>query len=69
MERPDKFSLFQVTPAFVLLVRSHLLAAEKEARGMGLRNLRHRAEALGARLDITSRPGEGTTIGLEVPLS
>lgn len=34
--------------------------------GMGLQTIRERAEALGASLDITSSPGEGTRIQVEV---
>jgi signal transduction histidine kinase len=40
--------------------------------GMGLTNMRERAERLGARLAIESRPGEGTQITVELvgaPLS
>ena len=36
--------------------------------GAGLANMRHRAKALGAELQILSAPGEGTRIGLEVSL-
>jgi signal transduction histidine kinase len=42
-------------------------APKTEGRGMGLRNLRHRAESLGARLEIASQPGAGCSISLEVP--
>ncbi len=38
-----------------------------EDQGNGLASMRSRAERLGARLDITSRPGAGTTVLLEVP--
>jgi signal transduction histidine kinase len=37
-------------------------------RGRGLRNLRQRAGALGAQLDIDSRPQRGTTVRLLLPL-
>ncbi len=35
--------------------------------GLGLANMRRRAEAIGASLDIASRPGDGTTLTLSVP--
>ena len=34
---------------------------------LGLTSMEERAAALGARLAISSRPGEGTTVRLEVP--
>jgi signal transduction histidine kinase len=40
-----------------------------EAEGNGLTNMRRRAAKLRARLEISSRPGEGTLLRLEVPLS
>jgi len=36
--------------------------------GQGLRNLRERAASLGAGLEIDSRPGEGTTVRIHLPL-
>ena len=36
--------------------------------GSGLANMRHRAESLNARLVMTSEPGKGTRLSLEVPL-
>ena len=36
-------------------------------RGNGLASMRNRAERLGARFDISSTPGKGTTVQLEVP--
>jgi len=36
--------------------------------GQGLRNLRERTEALGGDLQIKSRPGEGTTVRIRLPL-
>lgn len=36
--------------------------------GMGRRNIAERTEAIGARLDIDSTPGHGTTITVTVPL-
>jgi signal transduction histidine kinase len=35
--------------------------------GLGLANMRRRAEGIGAGLDIASRPGSGTTLTLSVP--
>src|SRR3954452_1322129 len=37
------------------------------ARRLGLTSMEERARSVGGRLSITSRPGEGTTIALEVP--
>lgn len=37
--------------------------------GIGLRNLHSRIEYLGGRLDIDSRPGRGTIVTIEVPLT
>jgi signal transduction histidine kinase len=36
-------------------------------RGMGLRNLRERAESLGGKLEIESTPGDGTTVRATFP--
>jgi len=36
-------------------------------RRLGLASMRDRARAIGGRLDVTSRPGGGTTVRLEVP--
>ncbi|MBT9259554.1 MAG: sensor histidine kinase [Clostridiales bacterium] len=38
-----------------------------DGRGQGLNNMRHRAESLGGRLEIQSRPGGGTTITALLP--
>jgi signal transduction histidine kinase len=38
------------------------------SRSLGLTSMEERAQALGAELEIDSRPGRGTTIGLEVAL-
>lgn len=35
--------------------------------GRGLRNMRERAEKIGARLTVTSRPGQGTTVRVVLP--
>ncbi len=40
---------------------------EQQAGGHGLGNLRQRARALHAKLNLASQPGEGTQIALEVP--
>jgi signal transduction histidine kinase/ligand-binding sensor domain-containing protein len=39
---------------------------ESEDQGNGLASMRNRAERLGAKFDISSRPGGGTTVRLEV---
>jgi two-component system sensor histidine kinase UhpB len=36
--------------------------------GRGLRNMRARAESLGARVEFDSRPGEGTRVRLSLPI-
>ena len=41
--------------------------AAVDTDGNGLVSMRRRAERLGARFDISSRPGEGTAVRLEVP--
>jgi signal transduction histidine kinase len=41
--------------------------AGQSARRLGLASMRERARAVGGRLDITSGPGAGTTVRLEVP--
>ena len=38
------------------------------SRRLGLTSMEERADALGGRLSVESRPGAGATIGLEVPL-
>ena len=40
---------------------------EATTRGMGLRNLRERAESIGGKLEIESTPGEGTTVRATLP--
>jgi PAS domain S-box-containing protein len=40
----------------------------EEASGMGTRNMRERARALGGELEVESRPGEGTTVRFQMPL-
>lgn len=41
---------------------------ERRDRGWGLRNLDERAHRMGGSLEISSVPGEGTTVRLHVPL-
>ncbi|GAA5074653.1 signal transduction histidine kinase [Thermocatellispora tengchongensis] len=41
-------------------------AAVPPARGLGLASMRDRAEAVGGRVEVASRPGEGTTVRMEV---
>jgi len=43
------------------------LGGDSAGQGMGLAAMKERAHMLGARLDIASRPGEGTSITLTVP--
>jgi len=38
-----------------------------DADGSGLRNLRERIEAIGGRIDLYSKPGEGTEVNIEIP--
>jgi len=42
-------------------------AAAEGARRLGLASMRERARSVGGRLSVTSRPGAGTTVRLEVP--
>lgn len=44
------------------------LAAAGQRRSFGLLGMRERAIALGGRVDITSAPGQGTTIEVSIPL-
>jgi signal transduction histidine kinase len=41
---------------------------EQRGSGHGTKNLMARAEALGGHAEITSQPGEGTTVKLSIPL-
>ena len=46
------------------------IAADYGRRGsLGMVNMRERAEAVGGRLSVQSKPGEGTTISLTAPLT
>jgi signal transduction histidine kinase len=42
---------------------------EAAVEGNGLANMRRRVAKLGGRFDLASRPGEGTTIDVDVPLT
>lgn len=42
--------------------------AQVRAEGQGLRNMRERARALGGDVVVESRPGEGTTVQVRLPL-
>jgi signal transduction histidine kinase len=39
----------------------------QDPRGMGLGNMRERAEELGGRLELSSRPGGGTRVSFSIP--
>jgi signal transduction histidine kinase len=43
-------------------------SAALRSRRLGLTSMEERADALGGRLSVESRPGAGARIGLEVPL-
>jgi signal transduction histidine kinase len=45
------------------------LAREQSGRAQGMRNMRKRAELLGAALDIRSAPGHGTQLSLTMPVA
>jgi signal transduction histidine kinase len=51
-----------------LLVRDDGAGGADPARGSGLIGLRDRAEALGGSLELSSPPGEGTLISVQLPL-
>ncbi|MEU1128060.1 GAF domain-containing sensor histidine kinase [Streptomyces sp. NPDC005899] len=42
-------------------------AVRRAGRHLGLVSMRHRANSVGGRLTVTSEPGEGTTIRMEIP--
>ena len=42
--------------------------AAEPPTGNGLRNLRQRFHALGGRFNLASRPGQGTTVEMTIPL-
>ena len=43
-------------------------AAQERQDGFGLGSLRHRLSLIGGGMDISLRPGEGTTVSLDLPL-
>ena len=45
------------------------MARPKGPRGLGLLGIGHRIEALGGRLEIRTRPGQGTTLVVGIPVS
>ena len=55
--------------AVILLVADNGsgFAFAEEGKGLGLSGMRERALLVGAKLEIDSRPGKGTTVRLEVP--
>jgi signal transduction histidine kinase len=55
---------------FVVVVRDDGIGIRRSASrgGQGLRNMATRAEQLGGRLDVTSEPGEGTTVTWRIPV-
>ena len=44
------------------------LASDEQGRGLGLHGMKERIDLVGGSLEFESRPGEGTSIFLEVPL-
>jgi signal transduction histidine kinase len=51
-----------------LSIRDDGVGGADAARGSGLIGLRDRVEALGGSIEISSRPGEGTSVFVELPL-
>jgi signal transduction histidine kinase len=51
-----------------LSIRDDGAGGADPARGSGLIGLRDRVEALGGSLEVSSPPGEGTLIGVQLPL-
>jgi signal transduction histidine kinase len=45
------------------------LAMAEDRGSYGMAGMRERAELIGGRFTVTSRPGRGTTIEVEVPVS
>jgi signal transduction histidine kinase len=64
---PDRITL-TVTDDGVGFDPAAILEAPDSTRCLGLLGMRERAELLGGRLSIESRPGAGTTVHLRVPL-
>jgi len=50
-----------------LSIRDDGVGGADPAGGSGLIGLRDRAEALGGALEVSSPPGEGTLIGVQLP--
>jgi len=65
-------TLRRTTPDLVLKITDNGSGFAKNeqtrVKGFGLSNMRARAESLGARLDITSRPGRGTSVVIRLPI-
>jgi signal transduction histidine kinase len=51
-----------------LSIRDDGVGGAGPVRGSGLIGLRDRAEALGGSLEVSSPPGEGTLIAVQLPL-
>ena len=49
--------------------RGYNLENARQSGGMGLQNMLQRAQKIGARLDINTAPGSGTTVTVFLPLS
>src|SRR5690606_9577152 len=70
-----KVSVVQSEQALVVSVRDDGIGFETDEagqpikRGLGVQNMRRRAEMLGALLDLTTESGSGTHLGLIVPIS
>lgn len=70
-----KVSVVQSEQALVVSVRDDGTGFELDGagmpdrRGLGMQNMRRRAEMLGAKLEITTEPGTGTHLGLIVPIN
>jgi len=61
-------SLDQRDGRLLLSVRDDGVGGADAARGSGLVGLTDRVEALGGSIRVSSRPGEGTQIGVELPV-
>ena len=48
--------------------RGFAVPTQRDQSGFGLTGMRERAAALGGRVDVTSRPGHGTTVEAHLPL-
>jgi len=47
---------------------SDAVSGDSYGAGIGLRSMRERAEMVGGELNLTSQPGDGTTMEIRVPL-